>query len=244
MADIDEKTPLNVPGKFYVDSSCIDCDLCRETAPENFGRDDDEGVSYVKKQPDNDEELSACEEALEGCPVEAIGDDGEYYFNRPGLLVFNAPGFYFPPMSSPWFPYTPDRDRPDPHASPVRYDYLSRDEQEVRQALADWFQISPATSETRNLHTAESLLGDILSKLPLDGDGMDPELLRAGWLKAAGPFLGQQSNLLSIVKGVATIQVLQPAMRYHLQQWQGALLGKLKDQFGKDAVHSIRIRIG
>ena len=125
-------------------------------------------------------------------------------------------------MSSPWSPYTPDRDRPDPYASPVRYDYLSRDD----------------------LHTAESLLGDILSRLPLDGDGMDPELLREGWLKAAGPFLGQQSNLLSIVKGVATIQVLQPAMRYHLQQWQGALLGKLKDQFGKDAVHSIRIRIG
>lgn len=46
-------------------------------------------------------------------------------------------------MSSPWFPYTPDRDRPDPHASPVRYDYLSRDEQEVRQALADWFQNIP-----------------------------------------------------------------------------------------------------
>lgn len=77
MADIDEKTPLNVPGKFYVDSSCIDCDLCRETAPENFGRDDDEGVSYVKNQPSNDEELNACMEAMEGCPVEAIGDDGE-----------------------------------------------------------------------------------------------------------------------------------------------------------------------
>ena len=66
MADIDEKTPLNVPGKFYVDSSCIDCDLCRETAPENFGRDED-----------NETELEACVEALEGCPVEAIGDDGE-----------------------------------------------------------------------------------------------------------------------------------------------------------------------
>lgn len=71
------KTPLNVPGKFYVDSSCIDCDLCRETAPENFGRDDDEGVSYVKKQPDNETEQEACVEAMEGCPVEAIGDDGE-----------------------------------------------------------------------------------------------------------------------------------------------------------------------
>ena len=75
MADIDEK-PLNVPGNLR-GQFLIDCDLCRETAPENFGRDDDEGVSYVKKQPDNDEELSACEEALEGCPVEAIGNDGE-----------------------------------------------------------------------------------------------------------------------------------------------------------------------
>lgn len=147
-------------------------------------------------------------------------------------------------MPSPWSPYVPDRDRPDPYASPSRYEYLSRDDQEVRQALADWFQVSPRTSETRNLHTAESLLGDILAKLPLDGDGMDPELLREGWLKAAGPFLGRQSNLLSIVKGVATIQVLQPAMRYHLQQWQGALLGKLRDQFGRETVHSIRIRIG
>ena len=77
MADIDEKTPLNNQNKNYVDSSCIDCDICRETAPENFGRDDDEGVSYVKKQPDNVEELIVCDESLEGCPVEAIGDDGE-----------------------------------------------------------------------------------------------------------------------------------------------------------------------
>lgn len=147
-------------------------------------------------------------------------------------------------MPFPQSPYVPDRDRPDPYASPARYEYLSRDERDMRQALADWFQVSPGTSETRNLHTAESLLGDILAKLPLDEEGMDPELLRKGWLAAAGPFLGQQANLLSIVKGVATVQVLQPAMRYHLQQWQGALLGKLKEQFGRDAVHSIKIRIG
>ena len=147
-------------------------------------------------------------------------------------------------MIPPWSAYVPDRDRPDPHASPTRYEYLSRDEQEVRQALADWFLAVPVFSETRNVHTAESLLGAILSKLPLDEEGMDPELLRKGWMAAAGPFLGKQACLVSLVKGVATIQVLQPAMNYHLQQWQGALLGKLRDQFGKDAVHSIRIRIG
>ncbi len=77
MADIDEKNEKNVPGKFYVDSNCIDCDLCRESAPDFFARDDDEGVSYVKKQPVTDEELASCTEAMEGCPVQAIGDDGE-----------------------------------------------------------------------------------------------------------------------------------------------------------------------
>lgn len=77
MADKDDKNVGNAPGKYYVDSSCIDCDLCRETAPEIFARNEDEGYSYVTRQPQNDEEIELCNEALEGCPVEAIGDDGE-----------------------------------------------------------------------------------------------------------------------------------------------------------------------
>ena len=76
MADIEDKNSENVEGKFYVDEQCIDCDLCRETAPDNFEREEDEGYSYVDKQPENDEEFELCMEALEGCPVEAIGDDG------------------------------------------------------------------------------------------------------------------------------------------------------------------------
>jgi|TARA_R110002167_G_scaffold315210_2_gene520777 ferredoxin len=76
MADIEDKNPENVEGKFYVDDQCIDCDLCRDTAPDNFEREEDEGYSYVYKQPANDEEFELCMEALEGCPVEAIGDNG------------------------------------------------------------------------------------------------------------------------------------------------------------------------
>jgi ferredoxin len=77
MADREDKNSENIPGKFYVDSQCIDCDLCRETAPANFTRAEDEGYSYVFKQPENDEELAQCREAMEGCPVEAIGEDGD-----------------------------------------------------------------------------------------------------------------------------------------------------------------------
>ena len=74
MADREDKNPENVDGKFYVDRMCIDCDLCRETAPDNFTREEDEGYSYVYKQPENQQEEEQCREAMEGCPVEAIGD--------------------------------------------------------------------------------------------------------------------------------------------------------------------------
>ncbi len=76
MADITSKLPDNVDGKFYVDENCIDCDACRETAPDNFVRNEGEGYSFVQIQPRNDEEAELCRDALEGCPVEAIGDDG------------------------------------------------------------------------------------------------------------------------------------------------------------------------
>ena len=63
-------------GSVRVDNQCIDCDLCRETAPDNFKRNDDGGYSFVYKQPENPDEEARCKEAKEGCPVEAIGDNG------------------------------------------------------------------------------------------------------------------------------------------------------------------------
>jgi len=77
MADKTDKWPENVPGKFYVDTECTDCDLCRETAPEFFDRNEEDGYSYVAKQPTSEDDIMACMEALEGCPVDAIGDDGD-----------------------------------------------------------------------------------------------------------------------------------------------------------------------
>ncbi|HYM62376.1 MAG TPA: ferredoxin [Thermoanaerobaculia bacterium] len=77
MADPNDKVAGQPPGRYYVDSQCIDCDLCRETAPSNFLRNDEAGFSYVSKQPETPEEESACKDAMDNCPVEAIGSDGE-----------------------------------------------------------------------------------------------------------------------------------------------------------------------
>tara|TARA_B100001079_G_scaffold242286_1_gene228287 strand:- start:235 stop:495 length:261 start_codon:yes stop_codon:yes gene_type:complete len=76
MAEIEDKYKDNVAGKYFVDEQCIDCDLCRETAPSCFTRNDDGGYSFVTKQPENEEEEEQCKEAMDGCPVEAIGDNG------------------------------------------------------------------------------------------------------------------------------------------------------------------------
>ncbi len=75
MADPTMKAEENVPGPFYCDQTCIDCGACRNTAPDFFA--DGGGHSYVAKQPTTEADFALCREALDGCPMGAIGDDGE-----------------------------------------------------------------------------------------------------------------------------------------------------------------------
>lgn len=77
MADKSAKWDLNVKGVYYVDDQCIACDACIMEAEDFFEMNDDDGHAYVKKQPSTEEEKETCKSALEACPVEAIGSDGE-----------------------------------------------------------------------------------------------------------------------------------------------------------------------
>ncbi len=76
MADKDNRLTANVPGRFYVDDSCTDCDMCRGIAPRIFARDDGVGLSFVLRQPVTAEEIALSEEAVAACPTESIGSDG------------------------------------------------------------------------------------------------------------------------------------------------------------------------
>jgi len=75
MADKTKKTPGNAPGRYYVDEECILCNDCVERAPESFATGDN--YAYVKKQPQTSEEEEQCQDAMDSCPTNAIGDDGE-----------------------------------------------------------------------------------------------------------------------------------------------------------------------
>ena len=61
---------------FFVDKECILCSVCSDAAPRNFKMSDDEDHDVCYKQPESEDELAQCYEAMENCPVEAIGDHG------------------------------------------------------------------------------------------------------------------------------------------------------------------------
>ena len=76
MADKSKKYDDNKPGRFYVDRECIACDACVLAAPDHFKMHDEDGHAFVSAQPADQDEESLCREAMESCPVEAIGNDG------------------------------------------------------------------------------------------------------------------------------------------------------------------------
>nr|XP_009802380.1 PREDICTED: uncharacterized protein LOC104247913 isoform X3 [Nicotiana sylvestris] len=69
-ASMRARRPQNVPGDFFVDHTCIDCDTCRWMASENFTRVDD--MSAVFKQPSCEEERLRALQALISCPTNSI----------------------------------------------------------------------------------------------------------------------------------------------------------------------------
>ena len=73
MADEKDKNIENVDGLFFVDSQCIACDACVEEAPEFFAMNDIDGHAYVFHQPSKSTEIDLCDNALDLCPVNAIG---------------------------------------------------------------------------------------------------------------------------------------------------------------------------
>ena len=71
MASLQQRLPENVPGDFFVDSTCIDCETCSQLAPGIF-RDHGDQCS-VHHQPQTDDETKLAMMALVSCPTGSIG---------------------------------------------------------------------------------------------------------------------------------------------------------------------------
>jgi glyoxylase-like metal-dependent hydrolase (beta-lactamase superfamily II)/ferredoxin len=95
MANVKKRVPENVPGDFFVDSTCIDCDACRQIAPSVFGEAAD--TSFVKAQPASAADRRQALWALLSCPtgsIGSLGDDDPKAVMEDFPLVVEEPVYY------------------------------------------------------------------------------------------------------------------------------------------------------
>lgn len=120
MADPHKRLDTNHPGNFYVDTTCINCDTCRQLAPTSFEEVGD--YSAIVHQPAGDRELRQAYRALLACPTGSIGteqsdsallnqakadfplpvEDGLYYCGFNSAKSFGANSFYVRHVEGNW----------------------------------------------------------------------------------------------------------------------------------------------
>jgi ferredoxin len=95
MANPKKRVPENAPGDFFVDSTCIDCDACRQIAPLVFGEAAE--TSFVKMQPVSGADRRQALQALLACPtgfIGCLGDDDVKAVMKDFPLLVEEPVFY------------------------------------------------------------------------------------------------------------------------------------------------------
>lgn len=71
MADARKRLSTNVEGNFFVDATCINCNTCRQLAPDSFEEVGE--FSAVRRQPEGAIQLYQAYQALLACPTGSIG---------------------------------------------------------------------------------------------------------------------------------------------------------------------------
>ena len=95
----------------------------------------------------------------------------------------------------------------------------------------------------KNCSKAADWVSAILGGLKI-ADGIEEGRIREGWRAVAGDFIAAQTEVISLKRGVLILRVLQPAMRFHLEQTRGELLRKVQQELGKEAVREVRLITG
>ena len=108
-----------------------------------------------------------------------------------------------------------------------------------RQVLAEWRRYPEPRDAARHLHAAGDLVCDVLAAMGVKAQ-VDEETVCAGWAEAVGPFLAGHSCPVALRDGVLTVRVVQPSVRYTLEQgMRKELLERLQQTFGASLVRGL-----
>lgn len=109
--------------------------------------------------------------------------------------------------------------------------------------LTQWRGGVNPPSPVRNIHQPDEFLSGLLKSVGLS-DGIDESRLKESWSTVAGEFVSKHTVPESIRGGVLVLRVVQPAMKFHLQQMSGKLLENMRRELGDGVVKQIRFKIG
>ncbi len=109
--------------------------------------------------------------------------------------------------------------------------------------LTEWRGGIDPPNPARNIHQPGEYLDELLKVIGLS-EGIDEQRLKDVWSLVAGQFVSQHTVPESIRGGVLVLRVLQPTMKFHLQQMSGKLLENLRRELGDGIVKQIVFKIG
>jgi predicted nucleic acid-binding Zn ribbon protein len=112
-----------------------------------------------------------------------------------------------------------------------------------RAVLRDWRGGDDPAHPDDRLHVPKEFLAAILRQAGAT-EGIDEERLREMWKEVAGDFIARNATPVSLKGGCLTLHVLQPAMRFHLEQSRVELLRKVQQAAGSGVVKTIRFAVG
>jgi predicted nucleic acid-binding Zn ribbon protein len=110
-----------------------------------------------------------------------------------------------------------------------------------RRLIEEWRGLPEGPWTDRAVPLADALKTAV-AKLGLS-ECLCEEQMREAWREIVGEFLAAHSMPSSVQRGVVTIDVAQPAVRFELErEWKPEILKKLRVRFGSGVVKDIRFR--
>jgi len=173
MANLSKRLKTSVEGNFFVDSTCIDCDTCRQLARATFVEDGD--YSAVFHQPQSTKDEFAAYQALIACPVGSIGtlqknpkvfskaqasfplplEGGVYYVGFNSEKSFGAHSYFIQHPEGNWLidspRYLKHLVQSFEEKGGIRYIFLSH-----KDDVADAARYAKTFNATRIIHRADS----------------------------------------------------------------------------------------
>ncbi|MDB9741919.1 DUF721 domain-containing protein [Akkermansiaceae bacterium] len=111
------------------------------------------------------------------------------------------------------------------------------------QAFRDFLEAFNTPDLNRNISEPKDFLDSIIKQLGIK-EGVDKDTLIASWREIAGDFIATNAHPHSLNRGVLSLRVVQPSMRFHLEQAKPQLLKKLQESLGKKMIRQVKFNIG